>query len=171
MTITNSTPEDITEIFRLYKAASEYQKSKETVVVWPDFERSLIETEITEQRQFKMLINDAVGCVWAVTFSDADIWEERNLDAAVYVHRIATNPKYRGKNFVGVIVDWAKTYARANQKRYIRLDTVGNNTKLIDHYTKAGFEFLGLFYLKQTDKLPLHYKKAPVSLFQIDLQV
>lgn len=170
MTITNSTPEDITEILRLYKESSEYQKSKKTVVVWPDFERSLIETEITEQRQFKLLINDAVVCVWAVTFSDKDIWEDHDLDAAVYIHRIATNPKYRGKNFVSVIVDWAKTYAKANKKRYIRLDTVGNNTKLIEHYTNAGFDFLGLFDLKETDKLPHHYKKAPVSLFQIDLE-
>ncbi len=170
MTITNSTPEDIIEIFRLYKTASEYQKAKKSVVVWPDFELGLVEKEIFEHRQFKLVLDNEIACVWAVTFSDAEIWEESNLDEAVYLHRIATNPNYRGKNFVGVIMDWAKSFAKTNHKRYIRLDTVGNNTKLIEHYTKAGFDFLGLFHLKNTEKLPHHYKKGPVSLFQIDLE-
>jgi hypothetical protein len=37
--IENSTAADIPEIFRLYGIASAYQKSKQTVVVWPQFER------------------------------------------------------------------------------------------------------------------------------------
>ncbi len=170
MIITNSTSEDITEIFRLYKVASNYQKTKKTVVVWPSFEHTLVETELAEQRQFKILINNEVACVWAVAFTDKQIWEERNVDASMYIHRIATNPKFRGKNFVGTIVEWAKDYALLKQKRFVRLDTLGDNTKLIEHYTNAGFEFLGLFNLQNTDTLPAHYKEAPVCLFQIDLE-
>lgn len=170
MTITYSTPEDITEIFRLYGIASAYQKTKKKVVVWPKFSRLLVETELAENRQFKLLINDETACVWAITFTDEQIWEERNLDAAVYIHRIATNPKFRGQKFIKVIVNWAKEYARSNGKQYVRLDTLGNNTKLIKHYTGAGFEFLGMFNLKNTDTLPPHYKEAPVCLFQIDLE-
>lgn len=170
MTITYSTPEDITEIFRLYGIASAYQKTKKKVVVWPKFSRLLVETELAENRQFKLLINDETACVWAITFTDEQIWEERNLDAAVYIHRIATNPKFRGQKFIKVIVNWAKEYARSNGKQYVRLDTLGNNTKLIKHYTGAGFEFLGMFDLKNTDTLPPHYKEAPVCLFQIDLE-
>jgi len=169
MKIINSTTDDITEIFRLYKVASEYQKTKKTVVVWPDFDRKLIETEIEERRQFKLMLGDKVACVWAVTFTDAAIWEERNNDAAVYIHRIATNSGFRGQNFVETIVAWAKEYAKENCKRFVRLDTLGNNTKLIAHYTKAGFKFLGMFDLNNTDSLPLHYKEASVCLFEIDL--
>ena len=36
MLVKNVNIEDIDEIFRLYKIASNYQKSKKTVVVWPD---------------------------------------------------------------------------------------------------------------------------------------
>jgi ribosomal protein S18 acetylase RimI-like enzyme len=169
MNITNSTPEDITEIFRLYKIASAYQKAMKTVIVWPNFERILVEKEVSEQGQFKLIINNEIACVWAVTFSDEQIWEKRNIDTAVYIHRIATNPKFKGQNFVGVIVDWAKEYAKSKGKQYVRLDTLGDNTRLITHYTNAGFEFLGLFDLKNTDTLPAHYKEAPVCLFQIDL--
>lgn len=171
MKIINSTWVDITEIFRLYAVASEYQKTKKTVVVWPNFDYSLVETELAEKRQFKLLIKDEVACVWAITFTDEQIWEERNVDAAVYIHRIATNPKFRGQNFIKVIVKWAKEYAQSNGKQYVRLDTLGNNTRLIKHYTNAGFSFLGMFDLKNTDALPVHYQEAPVCLFEIDLGV
>lgn len=171
MKIINSTWVDITEIFRLYAVASEYQKTKKTVVVWPNFDHSLVETELAEKRQFKLLIKDEVACVWAITFTDEQIWEERNVDAAVYIHRIATNPKFRGQNFIKVIVEWAKEYAQSNGKQYVRLDTLGNNTRLIKHYTNAGFSFLGMFDLKNTDALPVHYQEAPVCLFEIDLGV
>jgi len=100
MIIENCTAGDITEIFRLYRIASDYQRSKQTVVVWPEFDRGMVKTEIDENRQWKLLIDGKIACVWATTFSDEQIWEERNADAAVYIHRIATNPDFRGKDFV-----------------------------------------------------------------------
>jgi ribosomal protein S18 acetylase RimI-like enzyme len=170
MKIENSTPNDIPEIFRLYRIAAEYQRSKKTVVVWPEFEKQLVETEIAENRQWKLIIGEEIACVWAITFSDEQIWEERNADAAIYIHRIATNPNFRGKNFVSVIVEWAKEYAKKNSKDFIRLDTLGNNIKLIELYTKAGFSFLGMFDLKNTAGLPDHYlNNIPACLFEIKL--
>ena len=111
MTIKNSSISDIDEIFKQYLLASQYQQSKKTVIVWPNFDRKMVENEIEEKRQFQLLIAGKIACVWAITFSDPQIWEERNKDRAVYIHRIATNPEYRGNNFVGTIVKWAKTLA------------------------------------------------------------
>lgn len=169
MVIKNVTITDIEEVFKFYKIASEYQTAKKKVVVWPDFERAMVETEIAENRQFKLLINNEIACIWAITFSDKQIWEERSKDTAVYIHRIATNPKFRGNNFVADIVTWAKEYVNQKNIQFIRLDTLGNNTKLIAHYKNAGFDFLGLFNLKNTDSLPDHYQLAPVCLFEINL--
>jgi ribosomal protein S18 acetylase RimI-like enzyme len=169
MQIQNSTSFDIPEIFRLYNIASAYQKTKQTVVVWPEFEKLLVETEVAEKRQWKLIIQDHIACVWATTFSDEQIWEERNADAAVYIHRIATNPVFRGNQFVSSIVAWARQYARDNNKNYIRLDTLGNNIKLIEYYTNAGFQFLGMFDLKNTKGLPAHYQNVPACLFEIKL--
>ncbi|SNY94890.1 GNAT family N-acetyltransferase [Flagellimonas pacifica] len=171
MEIKNSTANDIDEIFRLYSLASEYQNSKEGVVVWPTFKRQLVETEIDENRQWKLVIDNQIACVWAIAFSDEQIWEERNADAAIYIHRIATNPDFRGNNFVAIIVGWAKEYAAKLNKDYVRLDTLGNNEKLIKYYVNAGFEFLGMFDLKNTDGLPGHYKEAPANLFEINLNL
>ena len=39
MTIKNVTASDIEKIFELYKIASNYQREKKTVIVWPDFDR------------------------------------------------------------------------------------------------------------------------------------
>ena len=168
MEIQNSTPSDIEEIFRLYKMATDFQKGR-SLAIWPVFERSLVETEIAENRQWKMVIDNKIACVWATTFDDPQIWEDRNADPSVYIHRIATNPEFRGRSLVENIVESTKQYAKANKKRFIRMDTVGENTGLITHYTKCGFDFLGLFKLTNTDGLPSHYDKATVSLFQIDL--
>ncbi|MGS2741837.1 GNAT family N-acetyltransferase [Sinomicrobium sp. M5D2P17] len=170
MTISNSTINDIDDIFRLYKIASDYQKAKKEVTVWPDFERGLIENEISENRQWKMTINGEIACIWAITFSDAQIWQKRNEDSAVYIHRIATNPDFRGNNFVTKIVDWAKEYTIAIGKQYVRMDTTGNNARLIEHYKNSGFDFLGMFELEDTKGLPEHYHKAPVCLFEINLK-
>lgn len=169
MKIENVRLEEIDEIFRLYAVASAYQKSKKTVVVWPEFDRGMVTNEIIENRQFKLLIDDRFVCVWAITFSDAQIWEKRNEDLAIYIHRIATNPDFRGHDFVGAIVSWAKDFAKSHGKQYIRLDTIGDNTRLIDHYCKCGFNFLGMFELANVDELPPHYKEGPAGLFEIDL--
>ncbi|QXP58700.1 GNAT family N-acetyltransferase [Olleya sp. HaHaR_3_96] len=169
MTIQNATINDIEDIFKLYKIASDYQKTKKTVVVWPDFERQLVATEIKENRQFKLIINNTIACVWAITFKDDQIWETSQNDNAMYIHRIATNPEFRGQHFVTKIVDWAKGYASTKAIDYIRLDTLGNNTGLIAYYKQSGFDFLGIFDLKNTNGLPEHYHNQPACLFQIQL--
>ena len=169
MTITNATLTDIDTIFELYKIASDYQKTKKTVVVWPDFEREMVVSEIKENRQFKLIINNTVACVWAIAFKDEQIWETSKDDNAIYIHRIATNPEFRGQQFVSKIVAWAKDYAKTNTIDYIRLDTLGNNTSLINYYKKSGFDFLGMFDLKNTAGLPDHYHNQPACLFQIEL--
>lgn len=169
MKIHNSTSEDITEIFRLYGLATEYQKTIFPENTWPTFKRKLVETEIQEKRQFKMVIADQIACVWAITFNDPQIWEERDKDPSIYIHRIATNPDFRGRQFVTEIVKWARGYAKAHQKEFIRLDTCGNNKKLIKHYTNCSFDFLGIVRLKSADKLHDHYKNADVCLFEINL--
>ncbi|MNI20992.1 hypothetical protein D3C73_744920 [compost metagenome] len=66
-------------------------------------------------------------------------------------------------------MNWSIEYAIANNKKFVRLDTVGENKGLIDHYTKCGFDFLELKKLRNTAGLPAHYDNASVSLFEIKL--
>lgn len=167
--IEQSNTADITEIFSLYQAAANFQRSKETVVVWPDFDPALVENEVAEGRQFKLLIDGEMACVWAIAFHDPQIWEERDCDPAIYIHRIATAPQFRGRALVKHMVQWAKVYAQKQQKKFVRLDTLGENTRLIAYYQEMGFDFLGIFPLKNTAGLPAHYHNAPACLFEIQL--
>lgn len=169
MKIRKSTSEDIETIFNLYRSATAYQKTKFKSNVWPEFDRSLVETEIAESRQFKLLIDNTIVCVWAITFEDPLIWEEKNDDPAVYIHRIATHPNFRGQKFVTHIVNWAKPFALKHHKRFIRLDTCGHNESLIAYYTQCGFTFQGFHKIKDFEALPSHYHEAEVCFFEIDL--
>ncbi len=166
--IQNSTSDDITEIFRLYQIARDYQKPRYKVV-WPEFETNLIEDEIKNNHQWKLIIDNKIACIWATTFNDVLIWEDKDKDPSIYLHRIATNPEFRGQNLVKKIVDWSIGYATKNNKKFVRLDTVGENKKLIDYYQKCGFDYLGLFQLANTKSLPDHYKIDDVALFEIKI--
>lgn len=169
MTIQNSTLNDLQEILSLYRTATEYQKIVFPENRWPVFSQELIETEIGENRQWKLMEGNKISCIWAHTFSDPQIWEERNADPAIYIHRIATNPTLRGRNYVSEVVSWAQNFAKQNEKKFIRLDTCGENKKLITHYTNCGFDFLGMKHLKNSDGLPGHYANAEVCFFEIKL--
>lgn len=167
MKIANSTEKDITEIFRLYKLATDFQKIKFPENQWPEFDHALIDKEISENRQFKLLIENEIACVWAITYSDPEIWKDDDGQSSLYIHRIATNPDFRGNNFVQIIVDWAKDFAK--DKKYIRMDTCGRNEKLIQHYKNCGFRFLGIKKLEDATGLPAHYHNADVCYFEIKL--
>ncbi|HSI68667.1 MAG TPA: GNAT family N-acetyltransferase [Gillisia sp.] len=170
MKIENSSRSDLAKIFRLYKEATQFQKEKFPENQWPQFSPDLVVKELDEKRQFKIVMDGNIACIWAVTFSDPEIWEEKNRDPAIYIHRIATNPQFRGHNFVSKIVNWGKVYARLHNKEFIRLDTCGDNKKLISHYCNAGFNFLGIKKLKNSKGLPAHYENADVCYFEIEME-
>ena len=170
MTITNSNLDDITEIFRLYQLARDFQKIQFPENLWPEFDRDFIATEVIENRQFKIVIDNKIACIWAITYNDADIWEEKENNDAIYIHRIATNPEFRGNNFVQMIADWSKDFARKENKKFVRMDTCGQNDRLINHYKNCGFEFLGMKKLKNSSGLQAHYHNADVCFFEIELE-
>lgn len=171
MEIKNCLVNDADEILWLYEAARNLQIQRK-MVVWPSFEKSFIDDEIQQGRQWKISLGGVIACNWVITFDDKEIWGEKDRNDAVYIHRICTNPTLRGNRYIDSLVEWSKVYARQIGRRFVRLDTLGNNTKLIEHYTSAGFNFLGMIKLTDTANLPSHYQNEPnCCLFEIDLDV
>jgi len=168
MEVLNSTLQDLSNIFDLYKTATEYIKSKNQAA-WPTFSKNLIITEIKENRQWKLLIDGKIACIWATTLNDELIWGSKNNIPSLYIHRIAAHQDFRGQNLVKILVTWANEFGKNQNLTYLRLDTVGLNIGLIKHYKKMGFEFLGSEKLKNTEGLPSHYAKGPVCYFQKDI--
>lgn len=164
--ILNSQAEDIDTIFDFYDIAVAYQK-KVFNKHWQGFSRTMVAREIEESRQFKILVNDKVACVFAITFNDPQIWEERDQQPSVYIHRIVSHPDFRGSAFVKNIVDWAKNYASKNKLEYVRMDTWADNAKLLAYYTSFGFQHVGEIEIKPNSGLPKHYEGISLNLFEI----
>lgn len=166
MHIVNCTSEDFKTVFELYDQAIEYQKTKFDKY-WLGFDVALVNKEIEEKRLWKIVVDNQIACIFSVTYSDPLIWKEKDGESALYIHRIVTNPLFRGRGFVTIIVEWAKEFGRNNGKKFIRMDTWGDNQKLIDYYTACGFIFLGLTTPTKTKDLPKHYEGISLSLFEM----
>ncbi len=168
MHIENSTITDSTTILELYDHAIAYQLKKDAVH-WPKFTVTDIKKEIDAQQQWKITIDGQIACVWMTTFDDPYIWGDKNKDPSVYIHRIATNPIFRGHHLVKKIIAWALVFAKEQQKNFIRMDTAGHNEGLIAYYTSCGFNFLGSNPLKDVTNLPVHYHNTRVCLFEMEV--
>lgn len=168
MTIVNSTPEDLPVIFDLYDKAIAYQK-KVGSRHWLGFEKKLIETEIAEKRQWKLVKDGAVACIFVITWNDAMIWGERDQQPSIYLHRIVTNPEFRGQSSVSEIIEWAREFCKKHGRKFIRLDTFGDNGPLIEYYKKCGFTYLGLTQMGKRPDLPKHYEGTNLALLQIEI--
>ena len=166
MQILNSSIEDIDLIFKLYDEAIVFQKTKFNKH-WLGFERSLVETEVSENKQWKIVIDEQIACIFAITFDDNLIWGDKSNETAIYIHRIVINQMFRGKYLVKIIIEWAKYFCKQHKKQFIRMDTWGDNESLITYYQSCGFEFLGLTTLHKSEGLPKHYEGACLSLFEI----
>ncbi len=164
MKIVNCTKEDIEIIFSLYDAAIAFQK---TVFDkhWLGFDEAMVENEINENRQYKIMIGNTVVCIFVLAFNGPYIWGEKDKNPSVYIHRIVTHPQHRGNGYVKNITAWALEYGRSNGKKFVRMDTWGDNQKLIDYYTACGFTFLGLTGKLYNSRLPKHYEGIQLSLF------
>lgn len=166
--ILNSSPGDIDIIFSLYDDAVTYQKTKFDKH-WLPFDRSMVQKEIEEGRQWKIMEGNDVACVFAIAYDDPFIWAEKNADPAIYIHRIVTSPLFKGRNYVKKIIEWAREHAVQTNKKFIRMDTWGDNEELISYYIKCGFDFLGTITPKATEQLPKHYSSIYLGLFEIKL--
>jgi ribosomal protein S18 acetylase RimI-like enzyme len=168
MIILNSTQQDIPTIFSLYEAATNYQKTKFNRW-WQPFDPVMVQREIEEGRQWKILIDGEVACIFAIAFADPEIWGAKNADPAIYIHRIVTHPAFKGRGIMHHIVEWAKEYAKTNNRQYIRMDTWGDNDELVGYYVKCGFSLLGTITPAETGALPAHYNCISLALLQIDV--
>ncbi len=168
MNFIKSTYEDVDEILALYDVATAYQ-IEHGIMNWQGFERSMVQKTIDDGFQYQIVIDNEIACIFTLALNDPQIWDEKDVDPAVYIHRIATNPKFRGKHFVKHIVAWVKEYAIEHKKEYVRLDTLAGNEKLNNYYMSCGFNYLGVVKIKNATGLPAHYQDGSFSLFEIKI--
>lgn len=166
MEIKNSSIADIPVIFSLYRAAVNYQR-KNGYNLWPEFEQTLIAQEIAEKRLWKIIDGNDIACTFSVAYNDPLIWEEKDKEPSVYLHRIATNPLFKGRGIMQLITGWAIEHAKQQHKQFVRMDTWGDNESLKKYYVGCGFTYLKQRPMPAQSSLPQHYWGLTLSLFEI----
>jgi len=161
MQILPSTLHDFDEIFKLYDDVIAYQKTK-FHRYWLGFNPTSVTKEINENRHWKIVEDGVIACVFSLTYNDPDIWFERDVEPSLYIHRIAVNPVFSGKGYVRNIITWAKDYGKTLDKKYIRIDTFGDNTRLVNYYTSLGFTWL-------ENRVPLIHETSPKHYIGVEL--
>jgi RimJ/RimL family protein N-acetyltransferase len=172
MIITPSIPEDVPAIRDLFDAAIAYQKQK-FGKHWQGFNEELVATEISKHLHWKIMEAGAIASFFSIAFTDALVWDERDADPAIYLHRIVTNPAFRGKGYVRHITTWAMDYGRDAGKRFVRLDTDRENARLNVYYQQCGYRFCGVKKFDDADnpRIPKHYFGAGLSLYEKGIDV
>lgn len=162
-----SQTKDLPEIMKVYESAAQYQQSK-NYNVWPLVAENTVLEEINLFRHIKVTKNNIITCVFTIAFSDPIIWDVRDNDSSLYLHRIATHLDFRGNNFMQRIVDWSKVKARENNKSILRLDTWADNENLKNYYLKFGYKIVGNKFLPPSS-LSKHYWNIWVTLFEQEI--
>lgn len=172
MTIVQTTITDLETIRGLYEQAIQFQKEK-SGNHWHGMNQPLVEREIAEGLHWKIVEDGIIACFFSIAFTDRLVWDERDTEPSIYLHRIITNPKYRGKGYVRHITAWAEHFGRATGKQYIRLDTHRDNRRLNQYYLECGYTYCGIKTFNPpvdgssgAPGIPKHYLGQGLSLYE-----
>lgn len=72
---------------------------------------------------------------------DPDIWPDDGT--ALIIHKLAVRRAHAGRGYANRLLDFAAQHARAEGKKYLRLDTDSTRPKLRQFYERAGFRHVG----------------------------
>lgn len=75
-------------------------------------------------------------------WDDPEMWGERPPDAG-YVHGLCVSRAVAGLELGAALLGWAGARARANGRRWLRLDCMAANPDLRAYYERLGFTYRG----------------------------
>jgi Acetyltransferases len=166
--IVNTTKDNLKDILWLFQQAMELQ-GKNGYKVWDHIDKVGLEHDIENKLQFKILRGDDILCIFSIQYNDPYIWRNRDRNDAIYLHRIVTNPIFKGQKQFQKVLDWARQFARANRLTYVRMDTWADNTKIIDYYKSFGFKFVENYRTDDIPELPVQNRNLNVALLEMKL--
>lgn len=79
------------------------------------------------------------GCV-RYQLEDMEYWDDVPHSHSAFVHRVAVRRKFAGKDVAKQMIEWAKSKAKADGKKFLRLDCA-KREKLCRVYESFGFKF------------------------------
>jgi len=134
--------------------------------VWNTIDLDGLELQIARCLQYKLLLNGGLAGCFSIQLQDPFIWPDGDRADALYLHRIATDPAFRGHKLFRHICDWALEYARLQRLSRIRMDTWAGNHRLIAYYQSYGFVLTGHHTTPDVPELPLQNRNLRVALLE-----
>jgi len=167
--IVNTTNEDLEFVYRLFDEAVKYQK-RNNYPDWEGYDKKVFQQDIADKLQYKIVIKNSIACIFSIRFSDKIIWRDKDKNDAIYIHRIAVNPDFKGQKQFQKILAWAINLAQETNKSYIRMDTWAENPTIIDYYKSFGFRFLENYTTPDTMELPKQNRKLALALLEYSIR-
>ena len=169
VTITNTILEDYEKVLWLFDQVMVLQGTN-GYKVWETIDKESLITEIKNKQQFKIVEDSEILCLFSIQLNDPFIWREKDQNDAIYLHRIAVNPNFKGKKTFQKVLAWAMQFANQNNLKFIRMDTWSDNFKLIDYYKSFGFQFIENYKTSSDSSLPLQNRNLEVALLQLEVK-
>jgi ribosomal protein S18 acetylase RimI-like enzyme len=163
--IKNTSESDIDFIYWLFEQAILYQK-KNNYPIWEGYDKTILQKDIENRRQYKIMKDSKIACIFSVLYSDELIWADMEKGNAIYLHRIAVNPDFKGNKLFEKILDWAIQHAKEKKRDFLRMDTWANNPNIIAYYQTYGFNFLGEITTPDSPDLPIQNRNLTLALLE-----
>jgi GNAT superfamily N-acetyltransferase len=153
--------------FRDFYAAALAYQSSHRLQVWPAYPEKAINDEIKNGIHFSVFLPDGtLAGFFSLFLNDAEIWPDKEKGDAVYIHRMCVNPACKGNRLAARVLTWAQEHAAGCGRKYVRMDTWGDNPRLISYYVACGFRPAGNRQMGQVRNISPHYQNAWLALFE-----
>ena len=93
---------------------------------------------IQKQQFFVATIDDEIVGTVQLTKTDDSMWGETTKEA-FYIHSLAVRRRWQGHQIGGRLLCWIEAFAIQNNRRYLRLDCMAENSTLCQYYEQLGF--------------------------------
>jgi ribosomal protein S18 acetylase RimI-like enzyme len=110
---------------------------------WPrPFPRPELAERIARDELFVVHVDGEPAATFTLLWEDEPFWGERP-DEAVYLHKLAVRPAFRGRGLGARIAEWVDRHGAAAGRAYLRLDCLRDNAGIRAYYERLGFEYRG----------------------------
>lgn len=135
-------PSDVNRVCTILEEAAR-ELAARGIDQWPaSVERGPVAEAIERGEVYLAVVNGQPAGTLRLQTADPTIWGDDSGDA-LYIHRLAIRPAYRGRGLGLALLRWAEPVALGRGKTYLRLDCMRENEGLRRYYLAAGFRECG----------------------------
>jgi len=163
--IVPATREHIPAILETYAHARRLQETR-GAERWPEFALEEVLAEIDAERLLCVLDGQTVAGVFSIAYEDRALWDERERNDHLYLHRIAKSESAAGLSLVDVALAWARARCHQLGRSGVRMDTWASNTALIAIYERRGFAVVARKHVGRDPRLPAQYQNNDFVLLE-----